>query len=285
MKLKIVGQTIASILAILLGILVLVAVAFGLIWFGYWALGAGVVWGTAVCAASSLALGIASRRLRWANDGSFIIALSCAAVGVLLYGAFWNFFLPIALVMGAALAGLFLIGRLVVDGVKKLKATRKDGFVESPYWAEVRYDLSLEELIKNAGFDLPTSPFVKTIKTDKKPEDGKRVHFTLIRPLSDNLNTGDMFRYFNVHGFRRVDLWELLAFAAKYPDVQRNKNIAALGSQWEDSSNGRFFAPCLVGDKMSRGICLDFYYAKWPERKWALAVRIEREENNSAACR
>ena len=119
MKWKIVWQTIANGFAILLAISILCAAAFGLIWLGVWALRAGVGPGPAYFIITTVALGIASHRLRWSNEGSFVVAFIWVAGGVLFYGVECDFFLPIALVMGAAMAGLFLIGRWVGRGWRK----------------------------------------------------------------------------------------------------------------------------------------------------------------------
>ncbi|MFH1047832.1 MAG: hypothetical protein V1738_06025 [Patescibacteria group bacterium] len=58
-------------------------------------------------------------------------------------------------------------------------------------------------------------------------------------------------------GLRPVTLWELLAFGERYPDVQRQFPVIALGSSWIDSYGGRV-VPLLFGCSGGRGLGLSW---------------------------
>jgi len=75
-------------------------------------------------------------------------------------------------------------------------------------------------------------------------------------------------------GLHPADLWELLDFGERYPDVQRKFPVIALGSSWADPG-GYLRVPCLGGSSGYRYLYLDWDH---PDGGWRgsdrfLAVR------------
>lgn len=73
-------------------------------------------------------------------------------------------------------------------------------------------------------------------------------------------------------GLRPATLPELLAFGAKYPDVQREFPIVALGSSWVDPFGDRH-VPSLDRWDDERELYLDYYDDGWDGDCRFLAVR------------
>ncbi len=77
-------------------------------------------------------------------------------------------------------------------------------------------------------------------------------------------------------GYRPANISELLAFGERYPDLQRQFPIVALGSEWQPRGGGRLY-PFLDTDGGVRRLCLDNlgipYYGGWSDRYRFLAVR------------
>jgi len=63
--------------------------------------------------------------------------------------------------------------------------------------------------------------------------------------LGRNATTDEVEAELDKHGLRPATLAELLAFGAKYPDVQREFPVIASGSVWRGRGGGRD-VPCLV---------------------------------------
>jgi hypothetical protein len=73
-------------------------------------------------------------------------------------------------------------------------------------------------------------------------------------------------------GLRPATLVELLAFGAKYPDVQMQFPIIALGSVWRNPDGFRV-VPGLWGDSDKRSLSLHWCEYEWENCDRFLAVR------------
>ena len=71
------------------------------------------------------------------------------------------------------------------------------------------------------------------------------------------MTSEDVLRELNDEGLRATELPELLAFGAKYPEVQRKFSVVGLGSTWRDRKGYRN-VPCLY--EASEGRYLDIHW-------------------------
>ena len=84
------------------------------------------------------------------------------------------------------------------------------------------------------------------------------IHLHLNRVIS----TEEALHELDRMGYHPVELHELLAFGEKYPEVQIEFPVVALGSVWRDRYGNRV-APCLLGLGSERGLDL-----LWTEYGW-----------------
>jgi hypothetical protein len=75
-------------------------------------------------------------------------------------------------------------------------------------------------------------------------------------------------------GFRPANHFELAAFGAQHPKVQREKSIVALGSSWIVPDGGALVA-YLDGISSHRYLNLDYWGGGWRSNYWFLGVRQE----------
>ncbi len=73
-------------------------------------------------------------------------------------------------------------------------------------------------------------------------------------------------------GYEPATIWDLLAFAKKEPNLQRQFPIVALKSIWRDPGRGRL-VPYLCGDAVDRRLDLDCLGVDWGDRYRFLARR------------
>ena len=92
------------------------------------------------------------------------------------------------------------------------------------------------------------------------------VHFNRMISTQDALNELDR------QGLKPADLHTLLSLGAKYPDLQREFPIVALGSVWRNR-DGRRGVPCLDGHGSERDLCLYWIDSDWVEIYRFAAVR------------
>ena len=113
------------------------------------------------------------------------------------------------------------------------------------YLVPVDYGMSVERLIWLGHYDSVniniTSQNFPTKRKDKTELTIVLAHFN--RLTSDD----EVIRELDKVGYRPAEAHELLAFAVKYPDIQRKFSILALGSVWRSS------------DKYPFVLCLDSY--------------------------
>ena len=87
-----------------------------------------------------------------------------------------------------------------------------------------------------------------------------------------NMSTDAVLAAIDATGYRPATIEELLAFGAKYPDLQREFPIVALGSVWRGWGGNRGVA-CLYGGDAGRGLHLDWLESDWSEHYRFLVVR------------
>lgn len=134
----------------------------------------------------------------------------------------------------------------------------------------VNYDFPVGDAVKLGNYNWVNSDITSknfpTTRTGKAEVVVKLIHFN--RYISTNKALRELDRM----GYRPAELHELIAFGAKYPDVQREFPIVALGSVWR----GRFgyrYVPSLFGSGSERDFDLDWVGCGWGGFYRFVAVR------------
>ena len=96
--------------------------------------------------------------------------------------------------------------------------------------------------------------------------DVQLVHFNRI------VSTEEALKELDNQGLRAIDLHELLSIGAKYPNLQREFPIVALGSVWQDRYGPRY-VPYLDGLGSERDLHLSWVGDDWSELCRFAAVR------------
>lgn len=145
---------------------------------------------------------------------------------------------------------LLLLNRKVSVGIKALPK------LHPVYPVTVNYDLSVEEAVALGKYDhvFPNEVSSKHFKTERNGI--AELKITLVC-IEENLMTKEIPEKLDQLGYRPAELHELLAFGAKYPDVQRRFPIVALGSIWQESPIIHRSIPwiCRDGDGRALGLC------------------------------
>lgn len=141
----------------------------------------------------------------------------------------------------------------------------------NPYPIVVDYATSLADMIVAGRYDWTNPditvehfPIVGEGKVDVEIE---LVHFGRVIEDGD-----EALRELDKMGLRAATLPELLGFGAKYPDMQRQFPIMALGSVWEDRGGGRD-VPVLWAYDRGRPLDLRWFRGRWRKRCRFAAVR------------
>ncbi len=147
------------------------------------------------------------------------------------------------------LLGLVAVAyQLIVDYTKSLATIIAEG----------KYDW-VNENITEANFPNSASGTVSVI--------AEIVHFN--RAISSHSAVAELAKM----GLRPATIWELLAFGAKYPDIQRSFWIVALGSSCK--VDGKYYVGKLLSLGSKRRANLDRCGAGWDTHYRFLAVRIK----------
>jgi hypothetical protein len=119
----------------------------------------------------------------------------------------------------------------------------------------VNYDLSVEEAILAGAYQAVNGSITsKNFPSSKKGQ--ADLEITLVR-FDERMSSESVLRQLDEESLRAAELPELLAFGAKYPDVQRKFSVVALGSVWKDRKGSRN-VPCLY--EASEGRYLDLHW-------------------------
>ena len=130
----------------------------------------------------------------------------------------------------------------------------------------VNCDLPLEKAIEAGDFQAVHAEI--TSKNFPAQRSGQaNLELVLVR-YEHRMKSEDVIQELDKEGLRAAELPELLAFAAKYPDMQRKFSIAGLGSVWKDRKGYRN-VPCLY--EASEGRYLDLH---WWDDGWYSYTRF-----------
>ncbi len=138
----------------------------------------------------------------------------------------------------------------------------------------VGYSQTVEQMIAAGKYDRKNSdditdkhfPLPAELSGQKTAVSSKLFHFN--RDISSENAIAEMDKA----GYRPAILSELLALGAKYPELQRQFPIVALGSVWHDADGDRV-VPCLSVDGGERELGLDWCGVGWDADCRFLGVR------------
>ncbi len=138
------------------------------------------------------------------------------------------------------------------------------------YSVFVDYSISLVNMIKAGKYDWINDD----ITAEHFPNTGSgkaEVDFQLVH-LNKSANSEEVLLHMEKNNLRPATLFELLAFGAKYPELQREFPICALGSSWVLRDGDRR-VPYLGRYDSGRGLSLDWFDVDWDGCWRFLAVR------------
>lgn len=101
----------------------------------------------------------------------------------------------------------------------------------STYLVPVNYDLRVAKAIRACRFNGYVNPDI-TDEHFKAIRHGKATVEIYLEHLNREAPTTDVLAHLDAKGLRPADLWELLALAKKYPNLQTEFPIVGLGSIW-----------------------------------------------------
>lgn len=137
------------------------------------------------------------------------------------------------------------------------------------YPVAVNYDLSLAGMIRAGRYDWVNSD----ITGEHFPVNGvdtKEVVFELVH-FNQDMSSDDVLRKLDKRGMRPATIEELLAFGEKYPELQRQFPIVALGSVWRRLDDRD--VPYLYRYGSERDLHLYWFEDRWSGNFRFLAVR------------
>lgn len=138
------------------------------------------------------------------------------------------------------------------------------------YQITVDYGLSLAEMIKTGKYDWVNDSI--TVEHFPLTGEGKvdlevqLVHFKRL------VESGEAIKEMDGMGLRALTLPELLAFGAKFPEMQREFPVIALGSVWR-RRDGYRCVPVLWECVRERGLDLSWFESRWDAGYRFAAVR------------
>ncbi len=142
--------------------------------------------------------------------------------------------------------------------------------VVQQYLVTVNYDLSVKDAIVAGHYDWKNDDITGKNFPSKRTGTAD-LEIALVK-FDDAMSSEDVLRELDKQGLRAAELPELLAFAEKYSDVQREFPVVALGSVWQDSGGGRD-VPYLVRDADRRLLFLNWFVNDWVSDYRFAAVR------------
>ena len=137
-------------------------------------------------------------------------------------------------------------------------------------YISANYGMSVEDAVALGRYDWANSDIASKNFSTKRT--GK-ANLTIELPhFNRTISTEGALRELDRMGMRSAELHELLAFGEKYPDVQREFPIVALGSVWRSRDGGRH-VPCLSGGGSGRSLRLRWIVSGWNDVYRFAAVR------------
>jgi hypothetical protein len=146
------------------------------------------------------------------------------------------------------------------------------------YPLTVNYQKTIEQLVEAGKYDYANSD----VTSKNFPESAKyesKLEAVLFHPNED-LESEEILKRMEKGGLRPATVRELLTFGAKYPDVQREFPVIALGSVVLLNGNRR--VACLDGHDSGRYLDLSWFDGRWRRRCRFLAFRKHSELGASA---
>lgn len=140
------------------------------------------------------------------------------------------------------------------------EALAPDGKLGNTYPLTINYERSVKDAVKFGRYDwangnINTRNF-QTKRTGKANIVVELIHF------NKNISTDQALSELDRMEYLPAKLYELLAFGKKYPDIQREFPVVALGSVWQDRRGNRY-VPCLDGLSLGRHLSLDLVGYDW----------------------
>lgn len=155
-----------------------------------------------------------------------------------------------------------VIAEAIIDFLKRIK--------RPIYSICVDYTMSVEEMVKLGNYDWANGDITMenfpTKRIGKADLEVELLHFNRI------ISSGDALREIDKLGYRAAELHELLTLGAKYPDVQFEFLIIALGSRWW-GFDGCFNVVGLRKRGLERLLDICNFGGAWPETFRFAAVR------------
>ncbi|EKE20395.1 MAG: hypothetical protein ACD_8C00006G0007 [uncultured bacterium] len=111
---------------------------------------------------------------------------------------------------------------------------------ENAYAVSVDYNMSVEEAVKLGSYDWSNSDV--TTKNFPTKLSGKTDVEIKLFHFDRNISSENAIMEMDKTGYRPAETHELLALGAKYPDLQREFSIIALGSVWRHLDGSRYVA-------------------------------------------
>ncbi|MBI2039244.1 MAG: hypothetical protein HYT22_03130 [Candidatus Niyogibacteria bacterium] len=154
--------------------------------------------------------------------------------------------------------------------VEIMASTRRGANDSNLYPITVDYTLSLERMIAAGHYDWKNDD-ITAKHFPMKGEGSANVEIQLVH-FNRVMESETVIRELDTMGLRPATLEELLAFGAKYPDIQREFPIVALGSVWRYASGFRS-VPFLGRSGAQRHLGLGWFEVRWDENYRFAAVR------------
>lgn len=136
------------------------------------------------------------------------------------------------------------------EKTKETKVKQSNNLIIASYELEIDYNLSLKEVIEN---NYREGQFAANI-TDKNfptQDSGKKtLTFKLIHQ-DIGMSSEDIIAYINSKNLRPANALENVQFGIKYPDLQKEFIIFALGQIWKDFTDN-YYAVALTHVNMER---------------------------------
>lgn len=120
---------------------------------------------------------------------------------------------------------------------EKEKEQKVTGSVSQKHPVTVGYGVSMAKMVKAGKYDWVNG----NITQENFPSEGNRTAEvdTVLVHLNKVASTDEVLRHLDSLGLRPATIAELMAFGVKYPEIQREFPVIALGSVWQDSAGGR----------------------------------------------
>lgn len=149
---------------------------------------------------------------------------------------------------------------------EKEKEQKVTGSVSQKHPVTVGYGVSMAKMVKAGKYDWVNGDIIQK----NFPNEGNRTAEvdTVLVHLNKAASTDEVLRHLDSLGLRPATIAELLAFGVKYPEIQREFPVIALGSVWQDSGGVRR-SPYLRASGSGRGLRLC-----WIDDGWAGVCRF-----------